>query len=111
MESTRQSKIDRLIQKELSEIFQRQTQLTHGTLVSVTSVHVSSDLSIASVNLSIFPPEKKDEYLKNIKANTATLRYELGTRVRHQLRIIPNLRFFLDETLDYMEHIDELLKK
>lgn len=110
METTRQQKISRLIQKELSDIFQRQTQATHGVLVSVSAVRISPDLSIARGYLSIFPSERGPEILDNINGNTRQIRYELGTRVRHQLRIIPELKFFLDDSLDYLEHIDELLK-
>ncbi len=111
MDSTRQQKISRLIQKELSEMFVQQTKLTKGLLVTVSSVRVSPDLSIASAYLSIFPSEKGEETIKNINGNVKVIRYDLGQRVRHQLRIIPELRFFLDTSLDYLEHIDELLKK
>lgn len=111
METTRQQKIARLIQKELSDIFQRQTQALHGTLVSVSAVRVSPDLSIAKGYLSVFPSEKQNEIIKAINTNARQVRYELGTRVRHQLRIIPELKFFLDDSLDYLEHIDELLEK
>jgi len=111
MDSTRQSKIARLIQKELSDIFMRQTKATHGVLVSVSAVRISPDLSVARGYVSIFPSEKAQEILKNINDNTKSIRYELGTRVRHQLRIIPELKFFLDDSLDYLEHIDELLKE
>ena len=111
METTRQQKITRLIQKELSEIFRQQTAKTHGVLVSVSAVRVSPDLSIARVYLSIFPSEKADEILKNINASAKTVRYELAQRVRYQLRKTPELSFFVDDSLDYIEHIDELLKK
>lgn len=111
MDSTRQSKIARLIQRELSEIFQQQTRATHGILVSVSAVRVSPDLSIARAYLSIFPPAKSEDILNNINANTKSIRYDLGTRVRHQLRIIPELKFFIDDSLDYIENIDSLLKK
>ncbi len=111
METTRQNKIARLLQKELSDIFQKQTQATHGVLVSVSAVRISPDLSVARGYLSIFPPNKAEEILGNINANVKSVRYELGTRVRHQLRIIPELKFFLDDSLDYVAHIDELLKK
>lgn len=110
MQETRQNKIARLLQKELSIIFQQQTRATHGVMVSVTRTKISPDLSICTAYLSVFPSAKGEEILKNIKANEKTLRYELGTRVRYQLRIIPELRFFLDDSLDYIEHIDELLK-
>lgn len=109
MDTTRQQRIRRLLQKELSDIFQRQTQQTHGVLVSVSTVRVSPDLSTCRAYLSIFPPQRAEELLANINANVRALRYELGTRVRHQLRIIPELKFFRDDSLDYIEHIDELL--
>lgn len=111
MEETRQNRIARLLQKELATIFQGQTRMMHGVLVSVTRVRVSPDLSICTAYLSIFPSEKSDELLKNVAANEKSIRYELGTRVRNQLRIIPELRFFVDDSLDYIERIDELLKK
>ena len=111
MQETRQNKISRLLQKELSVIFQQQTRMMHGVMVSVTRVRISPDLSICTAYLSIFPSDKSDEMLKNVTANEKTIRYELGTRVRHQLRIIPELRFFIDDSLDYIEKIDNLLKK
>jgi len=111
METTRQQKIARLIQKELGDIFQRQTQMMHGVLVSVSTVRISPDMSVCSAYLSIFPSERGAEIIDNITKNVRQVRYELGTRVRHQLRIIPELRFFVDDSLDYIEHIDELLKK
>ncbi len=111
METTRQNKIARLLQKELSEIFMRQTQAWgKGILVSVSAVRVSPDLSVAKAYISIFPSAKAKELCENINANQKSIRYELGSRVRHQLRIIPELRFFVDDSLDYIEHIDELLK-
>jgi len=79
--------------------------------VSVTKCRISPDLSICTAYLSIFPSDKGEEIVKNVNANVKTIRYELGTRVRNQLRIIPELRFFIDDSLDYIEHIDELLKK
>lgn len=111
MQETRQNRIARLLQKELSLIFQSQTRAMHGVMISVTRCRISPDLSICTAYLSIFPSEKADELLANITKNEKTIRYELGTRVRNQLRIIPELRFFIDDSLDYIEHIDELLKK
>ncbi|MBM6993963.1 MAG: 30S ribosome-binding factor RbfA [Prevotella sp.] len=111
MQETRQNKISRLLQKELAEIFQSQTRQMNGVLVSVTRVKISPDLSICSAYLSIFPSEKSEELLANITENEKTIRYELGKRVRNQLRIIPELRFFKDDSLDYIDRIDELLKK
>ena len=110
METTRQNKISRLLQKELSEIFLLQTKAMPGTLVSVSAVRISPDMSIARVYLSVFPSEKAEEIVKNINENMKTIRYELGTRVRHQLRIIPELNLFVDDSLDYIEKIDSLLK-
>ncbi|WP_298073215.1 30S ribosome-binding factor RbfA [uncultured Bacteroides sp.] len=110
METTRQNKIARLLQKELGDIFLLQTKSMHGVLVSVSAVRISPDMSIARVYLSIFPSEKGEELIKNVNANMKSIRYELGTRVRFQLRIIPELKFFLDDSLDYLERIDELLK-
>lgn len=111
METTRQNKIGRLLQKELSDIFEKETRRTHGIIVSVSKTRISPDLSVCTSYLSIFPSERAAELLDNINANARTLRYELGTRVRHQLRIIPELRFYIDDSLDYIEHIDSLLKK
>jgi ribosome-binding factor A len=111
MQETRQNKIARLLQKELSVIFQEQTRAMHGVMVSVTRTKISPDLSICTAYLSIFPSEKGKELLANIEKNTQQIRYSLGQRVRHQLRIVPELRFFIDDSLDYIERIDELLKK
>ena len=111
MQETRQNRIARLLQKELSLIFQSQTRMMHGVMVSVTRVKISPDLSVCTAYLSIFPSEKGDQMMRNINANEKLIRYELGTRVRHQLRIIPELRFFIDDSLDYIERIDELLKQ
>ena len=110
MQETRQNKVARLLQKELSLIFQSQTRMMHGTMVSVTRTKVSPDLSICTAYLSVFPSEKGEEIVKNVNDNYKTIRYELGTRIRNQVRIIPELRFFIDDSLDYIERIDELLK-
>ncbi len=111
MEGTRLQKIERLLQKELGDIFQKQTQAMHGVLVSVSVVRISPDLSVAKAYLSIFPSAKGEELLKAIRANTKAIRYDLGQRVRLQLRKIPELSFFIDDSLDYIEHIDSLLNK
>ena len=107
MQETRQNRISRLLQKELSLIFQSQTRMMHGVMVSVTKVKISPDLSICTAYLSVFPSEKGEEILQNIIANEKTIRYDLGKNVRNQLRIIPELRFFLDDSLDYLERIDD----
>jgi ribosome-binding factor A len=111
MESTRLSKIERLLQKELGDIFQRQAQGLHGVLISVSVVRVSPDLSVARAYLSIFPSEKGKELIENIRANTKAIRFDLGQRIRQQVRKIPELSFFIDDSLDYIENIDNLLKK
>ncbi len=111
MESTRQKKIGKLLQRDLSEMFQREAkEFTHGAMVSVTVVRVTADMSIAKVYLSIFPSGKKDEVFSVITENTGRLRYFLGQRVGKQLRVIPELHFFIDDSLDYIDNIDRLLK-
>lgn len=109
METTRQQKINRLIQKEMSEIFQGETRQMQGVIISVSIVRVSPDLGLAKIYLSIFPSAKGEELLANIKTNTKSLRYALGQRVGKQLRVIPELAFYLDNSLDYLENIDKLL--
>ncbi|MDR0834144.1 MAG: 30S ribosome-binding factor RbfA [Candidatus Symbiothrix sp.] len=111
MDATRTQKIERLIQKDLSEIFLLQTKLMHGVMVSVTRVRISPDLSVAKAYLSIFPPEKGAELLKNITAGKKSIRFELGQRIGKQVRRIPELIFYLDDSIDYLENIDQLLQK
>lgn len=110
METTRQSKIGRLLQKELGEVFRRETSQMQGVLISVSAVRVSPDLGIAKVYLSIFPSEKAQDLLKNISANAKHIRHEVAQVVRFQLRKMPELVFYLDDSLDYIEKIDALLK-
>jgi len=110
MQETRQNKIARLLQKELSIIFQEQTRAMRGVMVSVTRARISPDLSVCTAYLSIFPSERGEELLANIERNNQQIRYTLGQRVRHQLRIVPELRFHIDDSLDYIDRIDELLK-
>jgi ribosome-binding factor A len=111
MDTTRQQKISRLVQKELSEIFRRETAKTHGTLVSVSSVRVSPDLSVANVRLSIFPSENAQAIMDNINQNERGIRHQLAQQVRYQLRRCPELKFHIDDSLDYIDHIDQLLAK
>lgn len=111
METTRQAKIARLLQKELSEILRLQTAKTHGIIISVSAVRISPDLSIAKAYLSIFPSAKSQEILDNLTRNARTIRYDLGQKVRFQLRKVPELAFYLDDSLDYIENIDNLLNK
>ena len=86
------------------------TKETRGVMVSVSTVRVSPDLGIAKAYLSIFPSEKGVDVVDALNKNNKSIRFELGNRVRHQLRIIPELRFYVDDSLDYIEHIDNLLK-
>ena len=80
-----------------------------GTLVSVSACRISPDMSVCRAYLSVFPSEKSEEIVANVNQNMKTIRYELGRRVRMQLRIIPELKFFVDDSLDYVENIDRLL--
>lgn len=111
MESTRQHKISRLIQKDMSDILLRYARTLHSTLISVSEVRVSPDLSIAHIYLSIFPQNKVAETMELIELNASHFRGQLGTLERHQLRVIPEIKFHLDTTIDNMERIDELLKQ
>lgn len=112
MDSTRQMKVNELLRREMSGIFQLKGRSLFGPeLISITEVRISPDLSIARVYLSIFPPNNKAAIMKAVSEQNATLRYELGNRVRNQLRKIPELHFFLDDTLDQLDRIDSLLKK
>jgi len=111
MDTTRQNKINRLLQKELSDAFLAQAKGLHGVMITVTQVRVSPDLGVAKAYLSIFPTEKGPEIIKNIQDNTREIRYDLAAKVRFQLRKIPELYFYLDDSLDYAENIDALLKK
>lgn len=110
MDSNRQLKVNRLIQKELSEIFLLETKKMQGVFISVTNVRVTPDLGLAHVYLSIFPSEKSEEMVENINSNVKSVRYELGKRVGRQLRVVPELNFHVDDSLDYIERINQLLK-
>ncbi len=112
METTRQKKISRLLQKEISEMFIKEIKsLTLGTMVSVSKVRVTSDLGLAKVYISIFPSDKKEDVFKEIELKFSLVRRDLGLRVGKQLRIIPELQFYIDDSLDYIDNIDRLLKE
>jgi ribosome-binding factor A len=112
MESTRQKKVSRLIQKELAEFFIRKSsEIAHGKLISVTMVRVSPDLSFAKAFLSIFPSSNQEEVISNIRDYVPRIRFELGQKIKTQLRIVPEIAFFIDDSLDYIDNIDKLLKK
>jgi ribosome-binding factor A len=111
METKRQQKVSRQLQKDLSEIFMlASSQITQSKMITVTVVRMSPDLSLAKVYLSIFPSDAAAKFLENLQHHARYIRLELGKKVRHQLRIVPELAFFIDDSLDYAEHIDELLK-
>jgi ribosome-binding factor A len=110
METQRQQKVGRLLQKELGEMLQREGgQLSGGKMVTVTVVRVSSDLSVARVYLSFFPADADNAALEAIKVHARELRYELGKRIGKQLRLNPELAFFGDDSADYSANIDRLL--
>jgi ribosome-binding factor A len=111
MESTRQLKVGRLIQKELSSVFVKEGQTLYGKiLVSITVVRMSPDLSVAKIYLSIFPNEKSPEVLKIINENKSKVRHWLGQKTKGQMRIIPELIFYFDDSAAYFEKIDIALR-
>ena len=110
MESKRQKKISRQLQKDLSEIFQLEGRtLFSTTFVSVTVVRVSADLSVARAYLSVFGEENKEELLVEINQMSYHIRKKLAARVRNQMRKVPDLKFFLDDSVDYAQNIESLL--
>jgi ribosome-binding factor A len=111
MESKRQQRISRLLQKDLGEIFQLEGRgLFSGSMITVTKVNVTRDLSIAKVFLSLYGSTDKQELIDKIKKHKNEVKYKLGVRIRHQLRVVPDLEFFEDDSLDYIDNIERLLK-
>jgi ribosome-binding factor A len=111
MTTTRQQKVSRLLQKELGHYFQMKgSEITGGKMVTVTVVRISPDLSIAKVYLSLFPGEGLEEALQAVTDRVGFIRSEMGNRLRNQLRHIPTFAFYLDDSLDYIDRIDNLLK-
>lgn len=111
METNRQKKIAGVLQKDLADVLQHAAQDgMKGVIISVTKVNVTSDLGQAKVFLSVFPQLKREMILKGVKENTATIRYEMAKRTRNQLRRMPELLFYIDDSLDYIEDIDNALK-
>lgn len=109
-ETNRQRKIAGVLQKDLVDVLQKAAQDgMKGVIISVSKVHVTSDLGVAKVYLSIFPSEKRDEIIKGVQSNTPLIRHEMAKRTRNQLRRMPELLFFGDDTLDYIEEIDKSL--
>ena len=112
MDNTRQQKVNSLLLKDLSEIFRRDSgKYAPGKMISVTEVRVTPDMGLLNVYLSVFPPKDTADVLKNVQRATREIRYELAGIVKSQLRKVPELKFFIDETLDYIDKIDGLLKK
>ena len=110
-ETNRQRKIAGVLQKDLVDVLQKAAQDgMKGVIISVSKVHVTADLGVAKVYLSIFPSENRDEMVKGIQSNTPLIRHEMAKRTRNQLRRMPELLFFGDDTLDYIEKIDKSLK-
>ena len=112
METQRQKKIAGVIQEDLADILQRSAREggLKGTLISVTKVSVTTDLSIAKAYISIFPNDKAGEIMEGLTENQPLIKHELAQRTRHQLRRVPELSFFLDDSLDYIENIEKSLK-
>ena len=111
MESTRQSKVAKQIQKDISDIFSKEgADLVKGAMVTVTAVRMSPDLGYAKIYLSIFPFEKSMAIMDAVTQQEWRIRKALGSRIRNQLRIVPELTFFLDDSLEYIENIDNLLR-
>lgn len=111
METNRQKKIGSLLQSDLVDILQGEVRKNNITnlIISVSKVSVTTDLSIAKVYLSIFPTEKGPELLKAIQTNRALIKHDLAQRVKNQLRKVPDLQFYIDDSLDYIEKIDKAL--
>ena len=111
METNRQKKIGGVLQKDLVDILQGEVRKNNmqNLIISVSKVTVTTDLSVATVHLSIFPQDKAKEILAAIKSNKALIKHDLSQRVRLQLRKVPNLTFFIDDSLDYIEKIDNAL--
>lgn len=111
MDSTRQQKIAKLIQKELAEIFLQDGLPFYDCMITVTKTNVTKDLSLARSYISIFNAEDNEQVLKAVKSNIKDIRFRLGQKVKNQLRVIPQLDFFIDDSLDYIENIENLLKQ
>ncbi|MFL2610763.1 MAG: 30S ribosome-binding factor RbfA [Flavobacteriaceae bacterium] len=113
MNTQRQKKVCSLLQKELSNIFLKAIRFSDSSnkLVSVTKVKISPDLSVAKVYVSIYPTKNKDEWIKGLRENTLQVKHALSQKFKNELRVIPNLTFYLDDSLDYIEKIESSLKK
>ena len=112
MESQRQKRISSVLQKDLAEVLQSAASQggMKGVIISVTKVHVTVDLSIAKVYLSIFPTDKALSLIEGIQSNSASIKHELAQRTKNQLRRMPELNFYIDDSLEYIDQIDRSLK-
>lgn len=111
MDSIRQQKIAKVLQKEISELLQKEGKHFCGkALVTVTNTRITPDLSIAKVYLSIFGVDDKNSIIENFKNSESELRFLMGKRIRNQLRHVPQFHFYIDDSLDYIEKIDKALK-
>jgi len=112
MENTRLDRVSKLLQKDLGEIIQIDLKhVTKGAMVTVTKVKVTPDLSLAKVYLSLFATPDKEVLMADIKRHSSEIRGKLGSRIRNQLRVVPNLQFYDDDSLDYIENIENLLNE
>lgn len=111
-ETTRQQKVGRQIQKDISDIFLKEARhLVQGSMVTVSKVRVSPDLTFAKIYLSVFPFDKGTATLGTLKDNTSMIRYELGKRVKNQLRTVPEIAFAIDDSLEYVDRIEKLIQE
>jgi ribosome-binding factor A len=111
MDATRQQKIAKLLQKELATIFMNDGLPLYNCMITVTKCTITSDLSIARAYLSIFNATDSNSVIKAVRTNTKEIRFRIGQKVKNQLRIVPQLEFFIDDSLDYLENIENLLKQ
>lgn len=112
MENTRLNRLERLLQKDLGSIFMIEAKsIVKGAMVTVTKIRITRDLSIARVYLSIFGIEDKERIVKEVRLHGKMIRTTLANKIKNQVRKIPELEFYLDDSLDYIENIDKLLKE
>jgi ribosome-binding factor A len=110
MDTTRQNKIAKLIQRELADIFMHESSPVYNCMITVTKATITKDLSIARAYLSIFNADSPEDTIKQVRTNTKDIRFRLGQKVKNQLRIVPAIEFYIDDSLDYIENIENLLK-
>jgi ribosome-binding factor A len=110
MESTRQTRVSKQIHKDLSEIINSMNNtLAPGKMLTVTKAKITPDLGLVKVNISVFPSTGSEAIVENLNEKKSSVRYELGKKLRHQLKKIPALKFYLDDSLDYIDNIDNIL--